>query len=350
MEVSDNIVIRNIYVMMAYAFRALDASDFSKISMENFANIHDLMAAILSVGISVQRKRGFEREYKNHEEDYLGVRGHIDPRRTARLRMANKRKIGCVFDEYSEDTYKNRILRYCAELLASSSDVSESRRLDLKRSLLSMQEMSPINPSRIEWGRLSYHRNNGSYQILMNVCYMVINGMLPATGKGDVRFREFSSDRELPALYEKFLLEYFKRHHPDLNPSARKLVEAGMAERPSFLPSLNTDIVLEHDKRLLIIDAKCYGQILKTHYQHEALSPSNVNQIHMYVSTAAYNTDLEVSGMLLYAKTKNECIEPQTWTTTGFRYFFEVLDLDRPFAEISFDLDTIADSFRNGLI
>ena len=350
MKASDNIVIRNIYVMMAYAFRALDASDFTKISTEEFANIHDLMAAILSVGISTQRKRGFEREYRAHNEDYLGVRGHIDPRRTARLRMANKREIGCVLDKYSEDTYKNRILRYCAELLASSPDVSESRRLDLKRCLLSMQEMSPIDPKRIEWSRLSYHRNNGSYQILMNVCYMVINGLLPATEKGRFRFREFSSDRELPALYEKFLLEYFKRHHPDLNPSARKLVEAGMVERPSFLPSLNTDIVLEYGKKLLIIDAKCYGQILKTHYQHEALSSSNVNQIHMYVSTAAYNTDLEVSGMLLYAKTKDEYIEPQVWTTTGFKYAFNVLDLDRSFSEISSDLDAIADSFRKGLI
>lgn len=348
MKTSDNIVIRNIYAMMAYAFRALDARDYSKISTEEFANIHDLMAAILSVGISIQRKRGFEREYKIHEEGYLGVKGHIDPRRTAKLRMANKREVGCVFDEYSEDTYKNRILRHCAELLASSSDVSDSRRLELKRCLLSMQGMSPIDPKRIEWGRLSYHRNNGSYQILMNVCYMVINGLLPATEKGDVRFREFSSDRELPALYEKFLLEYFKRHHPDLNPSARKIVEAGTAERPSFLPSLNTDIVLEHGKKLLIIDAKCYGQILKTHYQHEALSPSNVNQIHMYVSTAAYNTDLEVSGMLLYAKTKDEFVERQAWTTTGFKYFFDVLDLDRPFAEIASDLDRIADSFRNG--
>ena len=63
MSAQDRVVIKNIYYMMAYAFRALEVKEFAKLNSEEFDNFADLMAAILAVGIGLQRKRGFERDY-----------------------------------------------------------------------------------------------------------------------------------------------------------------------------------------------------------------------------------------------------------------------------------------------
>ena len=46
----DTVVIKNIYYMMAYAFKAIDISDFKRLEVESFGNVLDLLAAILAAG------------------------------------------------------------------------------------------------------------------------------------------------------------------------------------------------------------------------------------------------------------------------------------------------------------
>ena len=43
----DTVVIRNIYYMMAYAFRALSLVEYRKLALESFEHLDDLLAAIL---------------------------------------------------------------------------------------------------------------------------------------------------------------------------------------------------------------------------------------------------------------------------------------------------------------
>ena len=47
-------------------------------------------------------------------------------------------------------------------------------------------------------------------------------------------------------------------------------------------------------------------RILTLHYGNEKLSANNRNQILSYVLHAAYENELDVSGMLLYAQTEKE--------------------------------------------
>ncbi|MGN0038175.1 MAG: hypothetical protein ACI36Y_03440, partial [Coriobacteriales bacterium] len=132
----DRVVIKNIYCMMAYAFRAVSLAECRKLAVEEFDRVEDLLAAILALGISTQRKRGLDKAYSEVSEDILGVRGHIDMQGTARLRLAQHREIACVYDEYAEDTYMNRVLKCCSMLLLRSPDVAPERKAELKRCLM----------------------------------------------------------------------------------------------------------------------------------------------------------------------------------------------------------------------
>ena len=341
----DSVVIRNIYYMMAYAYRALSVGEYAKLASEKFESANDLLTAILCLGLSLQFKRGLEKDYRELDEDLSSIQGRIDVRETMKLASSGTCKAHCQHDELSQNTLKNKILKAAAMRLIGCTDISSDRQRELKRCLLKMRDMDAADLAQVEWKRLAYHRNNGGYQMLMAVCRMVAEGLIPNEDTDGVAGRSFLSDRALSALYERFVLEYFRRHHPELNASAKIIEPPKSEERPSFLPTLKTDVTLEKGDSTLIIDCKCYGRILQCHYGHEALSAANVNQIHMYVSEEAYASNKHVEGMLLYAKTL-EKVEGPSWSAAGFRYHLRTLDLGVEFAQIARQLDDIAGMLR----
>lgn len=106
MSAADSVVIRNIYYMMAYAFRALDVKEYARLGAESFESFADLMAAVLTIGMATQRRRGFEREYEEQREALHAVKGRIDVRGTMRLRAQLRSEVACTYDELTADTYK----------------------------------------------------------------------------------------------------------------------------------------------------------------------------------------------------------------------------------------------------
>ena len=338
----DNVVIRNIYYMMAYAFKTLELKEYSGLSSETFDHFEDLMAAILVMGISNQRKRGFERDYLAYDDDLSLVKGRVNPLQTGKNIARGQIAASCTFDDYTEDTYKNRILKKTAELLVASKSVSEENKRNLKKCLLFLRDVKILASTRIDWKRLKYHRNNGGYQMLMNVCYMVLNGMIISPDSSEMKLANFYSGRELNALYERFILEYFRKHHPDLNATARILDNCVDGYAPPFLPQLCTDITLESKAKILVIDAKCYGRILNMHHEKKILSPANRHQIVDYVVHAAYESVKPVSGMLLYALTESEDAMHESWFEIGHEFHCFTLDLGVEFDSIAKSLDEIA--------
>ena len=57
-----HIFIKNIYYMLSYAFSILKQGEYENIDAEEFDNLHNLLAAILSKGISRQLKQGLYRD------------------------------------------------------------------------------------------------------------------------------------------------------------------------------------------------------------------------------------------------------------------------------------------------
>lgn len=89
--------------MLSYAFTTLNQGGYEDVATEEFENIHNLFAAILSKGISGQLKQGLYREYLNRKEDVAVVRGKIDMPGTIQNRLARKRVLTCEYDELSEN-------------------------------------------------------------------------------------------------------------------------------------------------------------------------------------------------------------------------------------------------------
>lgn len=337
----DSVVIKNIYYMLAYAFNTLDMGEYAKLGVERFNNVADLLAAILTIGIYSQRRRGIEHDYQETSDYLTGIRGRVDVWETVRQRKGGRLNARCTFDEYTADTSMNRILKTAALALLRSPELSRKRGMRLRQAALFLGDVSTIpDPRRITWRRLRFHRNTASYRMLMSVCKMVLDGCLLTTAAGEHQLAEFQDGQALHMLYEHFVLAWFNKHHGELRPSAKVLDEPAGA--PSFLPRLQTDITLLGPRSTLIIDAKCYGRILDTHFDKEILSPANRHQIVDYVVHEAYGNDRPVSGMLLYALTEREATRRERWSEVGHDFYLWTLNLGQEFAGIEAELEEIA--------
>ena len=343
--------IKNIYYMLAYAFTALEQGGYEDVAAEEFANMHDLFAAILAKGIGRLLKQGLYREYAPRQEELTTLRGKLDMSGAMRGRAAGKRTLCCIYDELSEDALLNRILKTTALLLLRHARVSQAHKDGLKRVLLLFASVAAIDPSAIRWQDIRFRRNNATYRMLIGLCRLILEGMLMTTESGEYRLASFFDAQRMERLFEKFILEYYVRECPRVAASAAQIPWALDDGQGAMLPLMQSDITLRRGNDVLIIDAKYYAHTTQTRFDAHTLHSANLYQIFTYVKNrdAAFgDAPHTVSGLLLYAAT-DEAIQPDArYQMHGNRISVRTLDLDRPFAEIAAQLDAIAEEHFGG--
>ncbi|MCC8183087.1 MAG: 5-methylcytosine-specific restriction endonuclease system specificity protein McrC [Clostridiales bacterium] len=348
MRQNEHILIKNIYYMLSYAFQMLRPSEPDDVATEEFDNVQNLFAAIQSKGIGQQLKQGLYREYQDRREDIPTVRGRINLPGSIRHRAAHRQLLSCEYDELSADNLLNRILKTSALLLLRSGEVDGAYKDILKKEMLYFSEVSLVEPSSIRWEQIRFHRNNRTYQILVSLCQLILQGMLLTTEHGEMRLASFVDEQRMCRLYERFILEYYRREFPQLHVSASQISWALDDGVGTMLPVMQSDVVLSRRNDVLIIDAKYYAHTTQTQYGVHTQHSNNMYQIFTYVKNkdAAFaGRPHAVSGMLLYART-DEAVQPdQTYHMSGNRIDVKTLDLNRDFSVIAAQLNQIAADF-----
>ncbi len=338
---SKAIQIKNIYYMLSYAFCALQQNQYENIEAEPFEHIHDLFAAILSKGILSQLKQGLYKEYVQKQENLPVLHGKLELKGTISNKIQRKQFVSCEYDELSEDNLYNQILKTTCLLLLKEPTVTKERKLQLKRVLLFFRNIKEIDIKHIKWERIGYWRNNQNYGMLLNLCHFVIEGMILTTKQGNYKLASFLDEQKMSRLYEKFILEYYKFHYPNLYPKASQIswsIDNGTTE---FLPIMQTDITLQQKDKILIIDAKYYTNTMQHYYDTNKIHSNHLYQIYTYVKNMDKNHSGNVSGLLLYAKTEEELVSDHDFLMDGNKISVKTLDLNVPFEEIKEQLDEI---------
>lgn len=343
--IDKNICIKNIYYMLAYAFTNLKFDDIKKVSAEEFTNIHNLLAAILAEGIGKLLKQGLYREYINCSENLSTVRGKIILPETVKNITAGRRKIFCDFDELSENNLFNQILKTTARLFLRNENVADKYKNLLRRELLFFSAVEEVQPQFIYWQNLRWKKNNQTYQLLINICRLVLEGMILTTSSGELKLKNFLDDQKFYQLYEKFLLSYYQKHFPQFKPRITQFDWATDGEK-NFLPKMKTDITLSAGDKVLIIDAKYYSKTLIKNYGKQTIHSANLYQIFAYVKNFSFKTSKQVAGMLLYARTEEQIQPNNIYKICGDTISVKTLDLNQDFAEIQSQLaNIIAENF-----
>ena len=338
-----SILIKNIYYMLSYAFQTLNQGEYESIATEEFDKLHNLFAAILSKGIGRQIKQGLYREYHLLSEDLPTLRGKIDMQATSRNLIARKHLLTCEFDDLTENNLLNQILKTTVMLLIHHSEVDDEYKADLKKEMLFFSTVDEIDPTTIKWNSIRFHRNSGSYRMLISFCQLIIEGMLLTTENGEYKLVTFIDEQRMSRLYEKFILEYYIKEHPEIKTSSSQIEWALDDGVGTLLPVMQSDIMLSCGNKILIIDAKYYTHTMQSQYEVQSLHSSNLYQIFTYVKNEAeLKKDCIVSGMLLYART-DESVQPDvSYQMSGNGIAVKTLDLNKDFFSISKQLDLIA--------
>lgn len=340
------IPIQNIYYMLSYAFQTLQAENYKDLAAENFHNTAELCAAILDKGIGIQLKHGLRRDYVSKSESLSTLQGKLNISESIKTQTMLKKQMICTYDEFSTNIQFNQIIKSTV-LLLLKANITNSRKKSLRKLLLFFSGVNEIDLHFVNWNQ-QYNRSNQNYQMLIGMCYLVYKGLLTTQNNGTTKLMDFFDGQRMCRLYEKFLLEYYRKEHPELTANTSQIAWQLDDTENQMLPRMQTDIMLSKNNNILIIDAKYYSHMTQQQYGIHTLHSNNLYQIFTYVKNKEFelrNYEHTVSGMLLYAQTDEDIIPNNTYHMSGNQISVLALDLNQDFSKISRTLDDIAKNF-----
>lgn len=340
------IPVKNIYYMLAYAFQVLNEDGYKSVATEQFNNVADLCSAILCRGVSLQLKKGLGREYISETEMLSGLRGRIDITESIKTQAMLRRQMVCTYDEFSVNTYKNQVIK-TTMLKLLHVDIDKKRKKEIKKLLVFFDEVNELDVYSIQWNQ-QYSKNDQTYRMLIAICYLVLKGLLQTTSNGSVKMMDFIDEQRMCRLYEKFILEYYRKEHPEITANASQIpwiVDDGVKD---MLPIMQSDIMLSKENQVLIIDAKYYKNTMQTRFEKQTLHSGNLYQIFTYVKNKEAELEdkqHEVAGMLMYAKTDEDIVPDNKYSMSGNKIYVRTLDLNCDFLTIREQLDSIVANY-----
>ena len=332
--------------MLSYAFKSLRENGYKSIETEDFNNVADLCSEILFKGVSSQIKQGLYKEYIPKTEKTSSLKGKIDFTASQKENTLINAQMICNYDDFSTNSYLNQIIKTTI-LYLIRSDISPKRKKNLKKIIIFFSDVEGLDINNINW-KIRFTKNNKTYEMLISICELVINGLLQSQKDGSHKIMDYLDEQHMHRLYEKFILEFYRKERKELSANPIQIPWALDDDFDDMLPTMQTDITLTKDDKVLIIDAKFYAHSTMSQYGAQNLISGNLYQIFTYVKNEAEKVKSEgrtVAGMLLYAKTDDDIIaDDKTYSMSGNTIVVRSLDLEQSFSGISKQLNAIANN------
>lgn len=329
--------------MLSYAFQSLNFKEYKKVASEEFDNIYELFSELLTIALNKQIKQGLYRDYIEVDETTSSIRGKINITESINELSFINKKLNCTYDEFSVNSYLNKIIKTTLSILLKAP-ITKIRRRGIKNILLYFRDVDTLDTNNINW-QIRYDRNNQDYRMIIGICNLTLNGLLQSEKKGEKKLMEFLDNQLMNRLYEKFILNYYRKEHLYLKAYSPQIEWQLDDDFSEMLPRMQTDITLEYEDKILIIDAKYYSDTTQSYYDTKTIHSNNLYQIFTYVKNKEVEVDNEVSGMLLYARTRDEVQPDQDYSMSGNKISVKTLDLNQDFDAIKKQLDDIVDVY-----
>ena len=292
------------------------------------------------IALNKQIKQGLYRDYIEVDETTSSIRGKINITESINELSFINKKLNCTYDEFSVNSYLNKIIKTTLTTLLKAP-ISKEKRRPIKNILLYFRDVDILDTNSINW-QIRYDRNNQDYRMIIGICYLTLKGLLQSDSKGEKKLMEFFDDMRMSRLYEKFILNYYRKEHSYLKAYSPQIEWQLDDDFDDLLPKMQTDITLEYEDKILIIDAKYYSNTTQSYYDTRTIHSHNLYQIFTYVKNKELEVDDEVSGMLLYARTRDKVQPDHDYMMSGNKISVKTLDLNTDFDIIKEQLDNIA--------
>jgi len=345
------IPIQNIYYILCYAWDNLKERDLVNVRPIDTTDLVDLFAMVLISALNFLRKRGLDRGYIDYSEDLRLLRGKINLGETLKRNLLTQSKAHCEYDTLSYDVLHNQILKSTIRNLVKVKELDD----DLKDQLYEINQWLaeigyvPLTSSTFRNVRLN--RNNSFYRLPLNICELIAENLLISQDDGDTVFRDLTQDENvMNRIFENFIRNFYKHEQDnfDVDKKFKRFSwqpEDENEKYRNFIPSMNTDIVLSNDSRVIIIDTKYYkGTLAANLYDDKKkIKSPNLYQIFSYLKNIEHfgGPASDCEGILLYPTVDDELDLPLVFGGHKIRIY--TINLNQHWQGIHKDLINLID-------
>ena len=226
------------------------AGDLASLGSQR-SDLLELLITLFANRLLGAMRQGLPRRYVGHEEDLKLMRGRLHVVRQVTALVARPDVLACRFDELSEDTPLNRVLKAAVVRLAQVARSAANARL-LSELAARLEFVGHSSEPLKEPVRLD--RTNTAYHDLHQLARLLLSGDWQSTASG--KSLGFSLLFPMPELFEKFIGRCLRRA---LAPWPVRLQSKGHSalrddEGPLF--ELRPDAVIETPSGPIVLDTK----------------------------------------------------------------------------------------------
>lgn len=284
----------------------LDEKDNIPVDIDDDNTLVDLLAKVLLHGTQLLLKRGINKEYVDIQEDILGIKGKIIFGETVKSSLLHRQRVMCEFDDYSHDILINQIIYTTLNNLVHTNNLDQDIKHRLSSLMYKFPNITPVKLTDNHFKNIAMNRNTRFYGLLLNICKMIYEQLLPTEKKGKYTFRNFD-EKKMNLVFERFLHNFYKIEQSTYGVSGRKIKWRMTSSDPSFetyIPEMKTDITLDSLNSKIIIDAKYYQETMATNYKNQKIVTGNLYQLFSYLINQEDGTEKtkRTTGILLYPK------------------------------------------------
>ena len=184
--------VKNIYYMLCYSFFGdrLNEKEEASLGEEAFSNIYDLFSLLLYLILRKQIKKGIHKDYNPLIEEINTVRGKIDINNSMYSFNVKKRLV-CNYDDFNENTLLNKVIKTTIFYLIKSNKIGNNTKDLLKKLNAYYVNVDVVDIRTIKWDQIKFNRNNISYKYVIDICRLILNGLIVTDKHGNNKFKEF---------------------------------------------------------------------------------------------------------------------------------------------------------------
>lgn len=202
-------------------------------------------------------RRGLRQDYVLHQDQLPHLRGKLDWAAHVKLQTAQRLEFPCVFDDRSEDTPLNRVLK--SALLAISPLLATPRTASMVTELRhTLDAIAEAVPPPHALSRLQTDRMNRHLEPLLSLAKLILGSQNPDQGhKVQTGRSTYGLIWDMNVLFEEYVGRIAtKAVEPaglrvDLQNSARHLATETQHQKPTFL--LKPDILIQQGRTPVVV-------------------------------------------------------------------------------------------------
>jgi 5-methylcytosine-specific restriction enzyme subunit McrC len=264
---SRQIPIRNVYYLFLYAWNRLPEGRVIDISGLASPDLPNLLCKVLIEGFRQLQRRGIDRHYVECEEDLSCPRGRVRLSDTLARGLLGRARVACTTDDLSRDVLHNQIIKSTLLKLGKTDGIDPAQYDAIYGIVRGLSDIQSISFTSRDFGRIQLHGNNGFYGLLLRICAMVHEALMPEPGKGSFRFRDILSEPQTMGLiFQDFIRNFFRLEQSRFVAKGESFawpVDECYGQGHKLMPTMNTDTSLISDERVIIVECKWTAETLQ---------------------------------------------------------------------------------------